>query len=78
MVEIDIKKSAIALIIAFVIALIAFSLLPDVMNQAELAKFNTNVTDSQGVIVDIVGLIVMIGVAVGVFNLPFIIKQFKT
>lgn len=66
-------QQAIAILIGvFILAIIAFALLPEIMNQGEQAKNNTNVTQTQGLFIDLVGLFIIIAVALAAFAVSFV------
>lgn len=65
-------QQAIAILIGvFILAIIAFALLPEIMNQGEEAKANSNVTGTQGLFIDLVGLFIIIAVALAAFAVSF-------
>jgi len=56
------------LILVFVLALIAFTMLPTIMNEGATAKANANVTATQGTFIDFAGLFIIIAVALAAFG----------
>ncbi len=62
-----VQEKIIVLIGVTIMALIAFALLPELMNSGEQAKSNENVTETQGVFMDLVGLFLILNIAFAAF-----------
>ncbi len=63
------------LIGVFILAIIAFALIGDIMNSGEAAKANPNVTATQGLFIDLTGLFIMISVALAAFAISIVGKR---